>query len=200
MLLFYLYTSLLTQLLVIFMTQQLQTYKNKAPILADNAYVHESAVLVGDIHLDTDASIWPLVAARGDVNFIRIGKRTNIQDGAVLHVTRTSINNANGYPLIVGNDVTIGHKAVLHGCTIKNRVLIGMGAIVLDGAVIEDDVLVGAGSVIPPNKVLESGNLYLGNPAKKVRSLTTDEIAFLKLSADNYVKLKNEYCENHNVE
>lgn len=127
------------------------------------------------------------------MNKIRIGKRSNVQDGSILHVTRKSPSNPEGNPLIIGDDVTIGHKAMLHGCKIGHRVLIGMGAILLDGAIVEDDVIVGAGSLVPPNKVLQSGYLYVGSPCKQVRPLTDAERAFLPISADNYVRLKNEY-------
>ena len=175
------------------MTSNLRSYQGKHPELADSVYVDSSAILVGDINLDHDASIWPLVAARGDVNHIRIGKRSNVQDGSVLHVTRKSPSNPDGHPLIIGDDVTIGHKAMLHGCRVGNRVLIGMGAILLDGAIIEDDVIVGAGTLVPPNKVLKSGYLYVGSPCKQARELTDAEKAFLPQSADNYVRLKNEY-------
>lgn len=171
----------------------LRKYQNTYPKVSPSAYIDEACVLVGDITIDDDASIWPLVAARGDVNSIFIGKRTNVQDGSVLHVTRKSPKNPEGIPLIIGDDVTVGHKALLHACTIGDRVLVGMGAIVLDGAVIESDVMLGAGALVPPGKTLTSGFLYIGSPAKQARSLTDDEINFLKLSADNYVILKNEY-------
>ncbi|MGI2067816.1 gamma carbonic anhydrase family protein [Shewanella sp. MF08487] len=175
------------------MSGPLRTYQGNYPQLGNNVYVDEASVLVGDIALDTDASIWPMVAARGDVNHIRIGKRSNVQDGSLLHVTRKSTSRPDGHPLIIGDDVTIGHKAMLHGCKIGNRVLVGMGAIILDGAILEDDVILGAGSLVPPGKVLESGYLYVGSPAKQSRPLTAAEIAFLPESADNYVRLKNEY-------
>ena len=139
--------------------------------------------------------VWPLVAARGDVNTISIGARTNVQDGSVLHVTRKSKGNPNGNPLIIGEDVTIGHKAMLHGCQLGNRILVGMGAIIMDGVIVNDDVIIGAGSLVPPNKVLESGYLYVGNPAKQARPLKESELAFLTISSQNYVKLKNEYIE-----
>jgi carbonic anhydrase/acetyltransferase-like protein (isoleucine patch superfamily) len=148
---------------------------------------------VGDITLGKDSSVWPLVAARGDVNYIRIGERTNIQDGSVLHLTRASKSNPDGYPLIIGDDVTVGHKVMLHGCQLGNRILVGMGAIVMDNAVVEDDVIIGGGSLVPPNKRLESGYLYVGSPVKQARPLTEQELAFLKISADNYVQLKDEY-------
>lgn len=173
----------------------IKPYNGVYPTLGKDVFIEDSAVLYGDIALNDDVSIWPLVAARGDVNTISIGARTNIQDGSVLHVTRKSASNPTGNPLIIGEDVTIGHKAMLHGCTIKNRILIGMGAIVMDGAIVEDDCIVAAGSLVPPNKTLESGYLYVGNPVKQARPLTPDERAFLTISADNYVRLKNEYLQ-----
>lgn len=178
------------------MSGPLRTYQDIHPQLSNNVYVDETSVLIGDVVLDTDASIWPMVAARGDVNHIRIGKRSNVQDGSVLHVTRKSASLPDGYPLIIGDDVTIGHKAMLHGCKIGNRVLVGMGAIILDGAILEDDVILGAGSLVPPGKVLQSGYLYVGSPAKQTRPLTAKEIAFLPESANNYVRLKNEYLKD----
>lgn len=171
----------------------IRPYKGQPPVLANNCYIDESAVIVGDIHCGEDVSIWPLVAARGDVNTIRIGARSNIQDGSVLHVTRRSDNNPAGFPLVIGEDVTVGHKCMLHGCTLGNRILVGMGAIIMDGAVVEDDVFIGAGCLVPPNKTLQSGYLYVGSPAKQARKLHDDELAFLTQSAKNYIKLKNEY-------
>lgn len=168
-------------------------YKGEMPNLAARVFIDDSAVIYGAVHLSDDVSVWPLVAARGDVNHIEIGARTNIQDGSVLHVTRTGEGNPNGYPLIIGEDVTVGHKCMLHGCTIGNRVLVGMGAIVLDGAVIEDDVFIGAGSLVPPGKRLASGYLYVGNPVQQKRPLKQAEIDFLKKSALHYVHLKDEY-------
>jgi carbonic anhydrase/acetyltransferase-like protein (isoleucine patch superfamily) len=168
-------------------------YNNIYPTLGENIYVDESVVLVGDITLGDDVSIWPLVAARGDVNTIKIGDRTNIQDGTVLHVTRKTTANPEGNKLTIGEDVTVGHKCMLHGCTLGDRILVGMGAIIMDGAIIEDDVFIGAGSLVPPHKVLQSGFLYVGNPVKKMRLLKTSEADFLKQSAINYVELKNDY-------
>lgn len=170
-----------------------RSYQGKYPKYPTSVYIDPSSVLVGDIQIGTDSSIWPLVAARGDVNFIRIGARTNIQDGSVLHVTRTSPDDPHGYPLLIGDDVTVGHKVMLHGCQLHNRILVGMGAIVMDGATVEDDVIIGAGSLVPPNKTLQSGYLYVGSPVKQARELTAEERTFLSKSASNYVYLKNEY-------
>ena len=171
----------------------IRSYKGISPQIGDRVYIDSSSVLVGDIKIGDDSSIWPLVAARGDVNHIHIGQRSNVQDGSVLHVTHKNAENPSGYPLIIGNDVTIGHKVMLHGCTIHDRVLVGMGAIVLDGVVIQDEVMIGAGSLVPPNKVLESGYLYVGSPVKQARPLTDKERAFLQKSSDNYVQNKNDY-------
>ena len=171
----------------------IRSYKGITPSLGSNLYIDSSVILVGDITLADDVSLWPLVAARGDVNTITIGARTNIQDGTVLHVTRKSINNPNGNPLIIGEDVTVGHKCMLHGCQLGDRILVGMGAIIMDGVVVEDDVFIGAGSVVPPNKTLLSGFLYVGNPAKQIRRLKASEEDFLKQSAINYVSLKDDY-------
>ncbi|MEH8022366.1 gamma carbonic anhydrase family protein [Rheinheimera metallidurans] len=171
----------------------IRAYKGILPTLGRAVYVDESAVIVGNIVLADDVSIWPLVAARGDVNIMRIGARTNIQDGCVLHLSRPSKGKPNGSPLIIGEDVTVGHKVMLHGCTLGNRILIGMGAIVMDDVIVEDDVIIGAGSLVPPGKTLQSGYLYVGSPAKQARPLNDGEKAFLSESAANYVVLKDEY-------
>ena len=171
----------------------LRSYKGICPKINNSNYIDASAVIVGDVSLAEDVSIWPLVAARGDVNTISIGARTNIQDGTILHVTHKNKENPDGYPLIIGDDVTVGHKCMLHGCTLGDRILVGMGTIILDNSIIEDDVFIGAGSLVPPNKTLVSGYLYVGNPVIKVRPLKDNEAAFLKKSALNYVALKNDY-------
>ena len=176
-----------------------RSYKGIRPNLGKRVYIDTTSVLVGDIHIGQDSSIWPFVAARGDVNHIHIGQRTNIQDGTVLHVSHKNMENPLGYPLIIGNDVTIGHKVMLHGCVIHDRVLVGMGAIILDGATIQSDVMIAAGSLVPPGKTLESGYLYVGRPIKQARPLTDKEIAFLKKSADNYVKNKDDYLNEVEV-
>lgn len=177
------------------MSTVLRPYKNHFPQQGDRVMIDSSSVVVGEVQLADDVSIWPLVAIRGDVNKVVIGKRSNIQDGSVLHVTHKSTSNPEGYPLIVGEDVTVGHKAMLHGCTIGNRVLVGMGSILLDGVIVEDDVMIGAGSLVPPGKRLESGYLYLGSPVKQVRPLSEAEIAGLLYSSNNYVGWKNEYLD-----
>lgn len=175
---------------------QVRSFKGITPKIAKTAYVDKTAVLVGEIEIGEDSSIWPLVAARGDVNFIKIGSRTNIQDTSVLHVTHKNTENPQGYPLIIGDDVTIGHKVMLHGCEIKDRVLVGMGSIVLDGVVVESDVMIGAGSLVPPGKTLESGYLYVGSPVKQARLLTEKEKAFLLTSANNYVQNKEDFLHS----
>lgn len=181
-----------------FMAQPINSFKGISPTLGKDVYVDSSARIMGDVVLGDDASIWPLVAARGDVNKIRIGARSNVQDGSVLHVTRKSSQNPEGFPLLIGEDVTVGHKCMLHGCQLGDRILVGMGAIIMDGVVVEDDVFIGAGTLVPPNKRLESGYLYVGNPMQKKRPLKESELAFLKQSAVNYVVLKDEYLEEAN--
>lgn len=178
------------------MLQTLRPYKGISPTIGNNVYIDPFSSIIGDVHLADDVNIWPMCVLRGDVNSIYIGARTNIQDGSVLHVARKGEASIDGYSLTIGEDVTIGHKAMLHACIIGDRVLIGMGAIILDNAHIEDDVIIGAGSLVPPNKILASGYLYLGSPAKAVRALTKDEMAFLKRSATHYVNLKNDYLSD----
>lgn len=173
-----------------------RSYRGITPSYNESVYIDEHACVIGDVRFGMDTSIWPMAVARGDVNYIQIGDRSNVQDGSVLHVNRPTENNANGYPLIIGADVTVGHKAVLHGCIIHDRVLVGMGAVILDGAIIESDVIVAAGSVVPPRKRLASGYIYVGNPAKQGRALTEDEVRFFTQSSANYVLLKNEFMAN----
>ena len=175
------------------MQNTISSFKGITPDIGQGVYVADSARLVGEISISEDSSIWHMVAARGDVNYIKIGARSNIQDGTILHVTRKSAGNPDGNPLIIGDDVTVGHKCMLHGCTLGNRILVGMSAIVMDGAIVEDDVFIGAGTLVPPNKRLESGYLYVGNPMIQKRPLKEAEMAFLKQSAINYVELKDDY-------
>jgi len=173
--------------------KNIQTFQNKTPQLAENAYVHESATIIGEVSIGENSSVWPSAVIRGDINFICIGKNTNIQDLSILHVNHKSRDDPDGSPLIIGDNVTVGHTVILHGCTIEDECLIGMGSIVMDKVVVQKQVLLAAGSLVPEGKILESGHLYMGRPAKKVRALTQDEIAELKTSADNYVQLKNLY-------
>jgi carbonic anhydrase/acetyltransferase-like protein (isoleucine patch superfamily) len=169
------------------------SYLNTTPQLGEGLYLHPSAQVIGDVTVGTDCSIWCNTVLRGDVNRIVIGNCTNVQDFAMGHVSHKNDKKPNGSPLIIGDYVTIGHQAMLHGCTIGNEVLIGMAAIIMDDVVVQDQVMVGAGSLVSPGKVLESGHLYVGRPAVKVRALTPEEIAYLKYSAEHYVRVKNNY-------
>ncbi len=172
----------------------IRDYKEHSPIIAAGVFIDESAQVIGRVEIGRDCSIWPNTTVRGDVNWIRIGSCSNVQDGSVLHVTHDHAEkHPGGYPLIVGDNVTVGHNVVLHGCTIDDNCLIGMGAIILDGAHLEKNVFLAAGALVAPNKRLESGYLYVGSPAKKARQLSEEEIAGLQYSADHYVKLKNDY-------
>ena len=171
----------------------LRSFNKKSPVLGNRVYVDETAVVIGDVHLGDDCSVFPTVVIRGDVNRIHIGKGTNIQDGSVLHVNHEGEFNSGGDPLNIGEYVTVGHRAVLHGCTIGNYCLIGINAVVLDKVVIPDFVLIGANCLVPPGKILESGFLYVGSPAKKVRELTEEEKNYFKYSAEHYMVLKDMY-------
>ncbi|MCG8434924.1 MAG: gamma carbonic anhydrase family protein [Gammaproteobacteria bacterium] len=173
----------------------IRSLNGESPQIGNNVYVDDSAVLIGRVDIGDDSSIWPHVSARGDVNYIRIGMRTNVQDNTVLHVTHDGPYSPGGIPLVIGDDVTIGHQCLLHACTIGNRCLIGMGATIMDGAVLEDDVFLAAGSLVSPRKHLKSGFLYKGSPAKRVRELTDKELEMLRYSAAHYVRLKNRYLE-----
>ena len=170
-----------------------RSFESIQPDLHPTVYVDQQALVSGDVKVGADSSIWPMTVVRGDVNSIEIGARTNIQDGSVLHVTHDSEFAEGGMPLRIGDDVTVGHKAILHACTIEDRCLIGMGAIVLDDAVVRSGAIVGAGALVPPNKDLQGGYLYVGAPAKRVRELTAKEKQFLKYSAEHYVQLKNRH-------
>lgn len=162
-------------------------HHGKSPQIHETAFIAPSADVIGDVVIGAQSSIWFQVVVRGDVNDIKIGSRTNVQDHSMLHVTRKTS------PLRIGDEVTVGHRVLLHGCTVGNRVLVGMGAIILDDAVIADDCIVGAGSLVTKGKTFPSGSLIMGSPAKVVRPLNPEELAFLKKSADNYVKDSAEY-------
>jgi len=170
-----------------------RTHKGYTPQFGERAWIDPSAVVIGDVQAGDDVSVWPMTVIRGDMHRIRIGDRCSVQDGTVLHITHASDFNPGGWPLIIGDDVTIGHKALLHGCTVGNRVLVGMGCIIMDGAVVEDEVIIAAGCLVPPGKTLESGHLYVGSPCKKARELTENERNFFKYTAANYARLKDEY-------
>ncbi|HEX2668948.1 MAG TPA: gamma carbonic anhydrase family protein [Gammaproteobacteria bacterium] len=171
----------------------IRSYTGIRPVIGQRVYIDESAQVIGQVALGDDASLWPCVVARGDVNTIQVGPRSNIQDLTMLHVTHDGPYSKGGIPLVIGADVTVGHKCLLHACTVGDRCLIGMGAIVMDGAVVESDVLLGAGSLVSPGKRLESGFLYRGSPAQKVRPLTDGEREMLRYSAAHYVRLKDRY-------
>lgn len=175
------------------MTAQTEPYLSHRPALGAKVYIHPAATVIGRVCLGDAVSVWPGAVIRGDVNTIAVGARSNIQDLSVLHVGSPSAEQPEGAPLIVGEDVTVGHRAILHGCRIGNRVLIGMGSMVLDHAIIEDEVMLGAGSLVPPGKTLQSGWLYLGSPAKAVRELTAAERESLATSAAHYVKVAADY-------
>lgn len=168
-------------------------YQGITPKLGKRVFVDPSAVVLGDVDIGDDSSVWPLVVIRGDMHRIRIGRCSSIQDGSVLHITHAGPYNPDGFPLIIGDHVTVGHQAMLHGCTIGNRVLVGMGAMIMDGAVVEDEVIVGAGSLVPPGKTLKSGYLYVGRPAKPQRELTQQEREFFTYTAENYSRLKDKH-------
>ena len=174
-------------------SRSIRTFRGRTPKLDDRVFVDETALVLGDVEIGEDSSVWPMAVVRGDMHRICIGSRTSIQDGSVLHITHASSFNPDGYPLIIGDEVTVGHKVTLHGCTIHNRCLIGIGAVVMDGAVVEEEVIVAAGCLVPPGKRLESGYVYKGNPAQKVRPVSEKEKAFFSYGAGNYVKLKDEY-------
>lgn len=171
----------------------IEKFEEYMPLLAPGAFVHHSAVVIGNVQIGLNSSVWPLVTIRGDIHQIRIGARSSIQDGSVLHVTHDGPFNPGGFPCTVGDDVTVGHKVMLHGCTIESRVLIGMGATVMDGAVVESEVIIGAGSLVPPGKRLESGFLYVGSPVKKIRALSDQEKTFFLYTAAKYCELKDRY-------
>lgn len=171
----------------------IRTYQQFTPQLGERVFVDVSAVVLGDVEIGTDSSVWPLVVIRGDMHSIRIGERSSVQDGSVLHITHAGPFNPQGFPLNIGDEVTIGHNVTLHGCSLGNRILVGMGSIIMDGAVVQDEVVIGAGSLVPPGKVLESGYLYVGSPVKQARPLTDKERSYFSYSAANYVRLKDQH-------
>jgi carbonic anhydrase/acetyltransferase-like protein (isoleucine patch superfamily) len=171
----------------------IRSFGGNTPQIGQRVLIDPSAVVLGQVSLEDDVSIWPQVAIRGDMHRIRVGARTSVQDSCVLHITHAGPFNPEGWPLDIGSDVTIGHSAVLHGCSVGNRVLVGMSAIVMDGAVIEDEVVIAAGALVTPGKLLRSGHLYAGSPAREVRQLSDKELAYFVYSANNYVKWKDQH-------
>ena len=170
-------------------------FNGKQPVISQSVFIDDSAVVIGDVILGDDVSVWPATVIRGDVESICIGAGTNVQDGSVLHVSHAGKFSPVGHPLTIGKGVTIGHKAVVHACTIGNYCLIGIGAIILDDAVLEDYVMLGAGALVPPGKRLEGGYLYVGSPARQTRPLKETEKEFLEYSSQQYIQLKNEYLK-----
>lgn len=171
----------------------IRRYKDIMPDISKGVYVDETALVIGDVVIGDESSVWPMAVVRGDVNSIRIGQRTNIQDGCIVHVTHSYSSNPDGNAVTIGDDVTVGHNVTIHGCTIGDRCLIGIGSTILDGAVIGNDVLLGAGSLVTEGKELESGYLYVGAPVKRARHLSDDERAWFRYSAKHYQQLKNDY-------
>ncbi|PJJ96707.1 gamma carbonic anhydrase family protein [Lysobacteraceae bacterium NML91-0213] len=174
----------------------IRPYRHHHPRLGARVYVDPAATVIGDVELGDDVSVWPGTVIRGDVNFVRIGARTSVQDGSVIHVSHDGPHaKLGGFATVIGADVTIGHKAIIHACTIGNASLIGMGAILLDGVTVGDHAMIGAGALVPPGKVVGDGELWVGNPARRVRMLTDAQIEGLRYSAAHYVRLKDEYLQ-----
>ena len=171
----------------------IRKFKDFEPNIHSTAYVDKNSIVIGDVSIGAESSVWPMTVARGDVQKIIIGERTNIQDGSILHVTSDNIFTPGGTPLLIGNDVTIGHGAILHACTIENKCLIGIGSIILDGAIIESNSMLAAGSLVGPNKIIESGMLYKGSPAKPARKLTEKELEYISFSSKHYVKTMKQH-------
>ena len=171
----------------------IRDFEGISPTIANSSYIDPAAVIIGDVVIGANSSVWPLCVVRGDVNIIRIGDNTNIQDGSVLHVSHASGFNPKGAELHIGNQVSVAHKALLHGCHIGNQCMIGMGSIVMDDAIIEDQVMLGAGSLVPPGKHLKSGFLYLGNPVQQRRKLSDRDKEYLIYLSDHYVQAKQKY-------
>ena len=178
-----------------FTATSLRSFEGKKPQLGQRVLIDPSAVVLGDVVLGDDVSVWPQAAVRGDMHRIRIGARTSVQDGCVLHITHAGPFNADGWPLQIGCDVTIGHNATLHGCEVGDRVLVGMGATIMDGAVVENDVVIGAGALVTPGKRLRSGYLYAGSPAREKRALSDREMDYFTYVANNYITLKDQHLK-----
>lgn len=174
-------------------------FNGMRPVIGARCWIDPAAVVIGDVELGDESSVWPMTVIRGDIHHIRIGRRTSVQDGSILHVTHDGPFNPGGYPLIIGDEVTIGHQVMLHGCTLGNRILVGMSTVIMDGVTVEDEVIIGAGSLVPPGKTLESGHLYLGRPARAARPLTEEEYGFFPYTAKRYVDLAADYLDESSV-
>lgn len=168
----------------------IRDFEDLLPNIHPSAYIDDKALIIGQVSIGQNSSVWPFSVLRGDVNSISIGDNTNIQDHSVLHVSHDSHYHPGGYVLTLGDDITVGHRVTLHGCTINNNCLIGMGAIIMDNVTIGENTLIGAGSLITPNKTLEPGFLWIGSPARKVRKLSDEDIESIQYSAQHYVRLK----------
>lgn len=166
-----------------------RAFNNMQPKIADSAWVDPCACVIGDVSIGSGSSVWPMAVIRGDVNRIEIGENCNFQDGAILHVTHDGPYSPGGVPLKIGHGVTVGHRALLHACSIGDYCLVGMAAVIMDNAALEDQVMIGAGSLVPPGKKLEAGHLYVGTPAVKKRALTDQELEMLRYSARHYANL-----------
>lgn len=174
------------------MSGLIRPYKGKTPKIHPSAFIAETAVVIGDVEIGPDTSIWYGAVIRGDVNHIRIGANTNIQDGTVIHVDAEG-EHWQGIPTIIGDNVTVGHKALLHACTIESNAFVGMGSIVLDGAVVEEGAMLAAGAVLTPKKRIPKGQLWAGSPAKLFRELTKEQTDYFRISADHYAWLAKQY-------
>jgi carbonic anhydrase/acetyltransferase-like protein (isoleucine patch superfamily) len=173
----------------------IRDFEQSRPRIDTGAYIDETALVIGDVHIGKDSSLWPYVVARGDVNRIRIGARTNLQDHSIVHVTHDSEFNPGGFATLIGDDVTVGHRVTLHGCRLGDRILVGMDSVILDGVEIGDDTIIGAGTLVTQNKKLEGGYLWLGRPARRMRALSDEERSRLSYSAEHYVRLKDRHLK-----
>ncbi len=171
----------------------IRSFVDLKPQIAPSVYIDDTALVIGDVTIEKESSVWPMAVLRGDINSIHIGKRSNIQDGTIVHVTHASAYYPDGYKVWVGDDVTIGHRCILHGCRLADHCLVGMGVCLMDGVQVESHVIIGAGSLVPPGKILTGGYLWLGSPARRSRKLTAEELEYLTYSANYYVKLKNRH-------
>jgi carbonic anhydrase/acetyltransferase-like protein (isoleucine patch superfamily) len=172
----------------------IRPFEGSSPAVHPSAHVDERALVIGDVRLGADTSVWPMCVVRADIQRIEIGARSNIQDASVLHVTHDSEYHPGGQPLIIGDEVTVGHHVLLHACTVEDACLIGMGSIVLDGAIIRSGALLGAGALVPPGKDLEGGYLWVGRPARRRRALNDREREYMRYSAAHYVRLKDRHA------